>query len=152
MRILLYTSLFLLFFGCSAPHKITDIYFYDSYEKKYQLSLFSETIKKEYNLNDKPKIIFVATSSADIKKYKDQMNILHVINAEEMSYLYVIANSNKEDRSGYFTDQSDAEKILSGKEFKIIIFNEQGKTIKESEQVLGKKDIISHLIKNSNGR
>jgi len=152
MRTLLYVSLLLALASCSNSFNVKDIAFYDSYGKEYQLRISQKTIKKEYGLNKKPKIIIIATSSNNTRIFKEQMSIIHNIDAEKMSYMYVVANSNEEDRSGYYTDPSTALRILSGEEFRIIIFSEDVRPVADSSQILSVGNIIDHLTKSSSGR
>ena len=134
-------------FSCSTIDNSRKLVFYDSHGVLYPVNTTGLTIKEEFKLSEEPKIIFLATSDEENIKFKQQLNIFYKVNAEEMQYLYVIANSKKEDKSGYYADSSLSEEILSGENFKIIIYGKGGVVITESTSVLTKSELIYYLLK-----
>lgn len=151
MRVFLYIFFLLALSGCSGGLETTDITFYDSYGKDYKIKSASETIKEEYNLNKKPKLILIATSSKNQTQYNRQMNIIHDTDPEKMQYLYIVANSEEVDTSGYYIEKTAANDILSGKNFRITLYNESGIPVKESNAVLNKDDLVKFLTENPSG-
>jgi len=109
-------------------------------------------IKKEYGLDENPKLILLATSNSDLDKFKSQLKIIKEIDAEKFQYLYVIANSKTLNKSGYHTSIFDAKNILGNSTFKIIIYDQNGILVRNSALVLGKNMILQHLTKSSSGR
>lgn len=137
--IVLITSI--LYFSCSSSNQFSNIYFHDSYKTSYELKTAPHILQKEYNLENPPKLILLATSKNELELFKLQLNEIYQIDAEEINYIYIIANAEKEYKGQYYTSMNTAKRILSGKMFKIIIFNEQGKIIKNSDQVLYKEKL-----------
>ena len=92
-------------------------------------------------------MVIVATSSSSNPEYKEQIDVISKVNAEEMEYLYVIANSEEEQSQGYYMTREDSANILEGTTFKIIVFDGLSKAIKESNQVIGINEFKNYLTK-----
>jgi hypothetical protein len=131
--------------GCSGMNGKTEFAFYDAYGALYNSSTAGLNVKKEFNLESKPKLVVIATSSKYNPKFIEQMNILSKVNAEEMNYMYIIANSEEEDRSGYYFRKAEAANFLSGDSFKIAIYDENGEAIKKSDHIIRSNDLKFYL-------
>lgn len=77
------------------------------------------------------------------------MNIIYNINAEEFQYMYIIANSEEEDHSGYYTSMSTSKKLLTGDIFKVLIYDEKGNSIAQSNKVSNENSLKYHLTNKS---
>jgi hypothetical protein len=130
----------------------TGFTFYNSHSELYHSSTAGLNAKKEFGLEREPKIVVVATSSNENPKYKEQLKSIHNVNAEDMQYMYVIANSEEEDRSGYYTSMSTSKKLLAGDNFKILIYDEKGNIIAQSNKVFDESSLKYHLTHKSSGR
>jgi uncharacterized protein (UPF0333 family) len=149
MRITAYFIISLLIFGCSATSIPQEFTFYDSHGIIYHSSTATQNAKMEYGLDQEPRLIIIATSSENEKKFKKQMRIIYNVNAEQMQYMYVVANSEEEDHSGYYATKSTAKKLLDGNSFKIIIYNGKGKLITQSQEVIGEQKLVDLLTRDS---
>ena len=147
MKALTYALLLFVLSGCSSSAKNIGHSFYDSHGKSYHSSTASLNLEREYQLDGKPGLVIVATTSENVSKFKQQMSVIHKVNPEQMQYLYVIANSEKEDVSGYYTEKIVAKKILAGDSFKIIIYDEKGKVLRKSTEVIGEEKLRYYLAK-----
>jgi hypothetical protein len=151
MRKIAFIFIWVIFLGCSPFVASQDIInssnftFYDSYGRMYEIDTASSQVRKEYQLENKPIIIIIATNSTNQRKFIEQMKVIEKVNAEEFQYLYVLANSENEDNSGYFTTKTVASKLLSGKQFKIIINDQCGKRIKSSYQTINETEFKNCL-------
>jgi len=145
MRILLYLLSSCLLLACSEQSRSTSFVFYDSHGVLYKSDSAGTNAKKEYNLAKEPKLVLIATTSAKIDKFVEQMSIIYKTDAEKYQYMYVVANKEKENRSGYYTSSSDAEKLVAGNPFRIFIYNESGKLITSSTNVISSDKLKSHL-------
>ena len=67
----------------------------------------------------------------------------------KMEYIYVVANSEEEDHSGYYATKSTAKKLLDGNSFKIIIYDGKGKLITQSQEVIGEQKLVHLLTRDS---
>jgi hypothetical protein len=150
MRAIIYFVISILL-GCSCVNSQAGFTFYDSHSERYHSSTAGLNAKKEYGLEREPKIVVVATSSKDNLKYKEQMKIIYNVNAEEMQYMYIIANSEGEDRSGYYTSKSISKKLLAGDIFKVLIYDENGNIIAQSNEVFNEGRLKYHLTNKSSG-
>ena len=140
----------LLIYGCASSH--AEFTFYDSHNKRYHSSTAGLNVKKEFGLEREPKIVVVATSSKDNPKYKKQMKNIYNVDAEEMQYMYIIANSDEEDRSGYYTSMATSKKLLDGDIFKVLIYDEEGNIIAQSNEVFNESSLKYYLTNKSSGR
>ncbi len=152
MRTIVIILFFISLFACAHNGNSKEITFSDSHGKHYSSSTVGSTIKKEYDLNEKPKLILLATSNSDLEEFKSQLRIIKEIDAEKFQYLYVIANTETVNNSGYHTSKMDAKKILGNAAFKIMIYVQNGTLVQSSKAVIDKKAILNHLTKNSIGR
>ncbi len=80
-----------------------------------------------------------------MQDYEAQLEIMSTLDAEELQYLYVIANSEKVDSSGYHMQTTESERILSGDDFKIIVYDENGSAILIENKVVSETDLEKHL-------
>ena len=142
----------LILIGCSCINSQAGFIFYDAHSERYHSSTAGINAKNEFGLEREPKIVVVATSSKDNPKYKEQMKIIYNVNAEEMQYLYIIANSQEEDRSGYYTSRSTSKKFLDGDIFKVLIYDERGGIIAQSKEIFSESSLEHHLSKSSSRR
>ena len=133
--------------ACSSNVKPVNFTFYNANGEAYASNTAGLAIKKTFKLDHAPTLVVIATSSRHNRKYREQINVLSRINAEEMRYLHVVANSEAEDRSGYYVRKPTAEKLLSGDSFKIMLYDELGNTLKESTEVIGETNLIHYLTK-----
>ncbi|MBL4608651.1 MAG: hypothetical protein JKY01_12595 [Pseudomonadales bacterium] len=140
---------FLLITACTAQISINEVLFYDSQGIEYKFSSAGKTIQKNYNLDSMPVIIVLATSDVKLPLFISQLSNVNIFNAEEYEYLLVTANTRSVDSSGYYTSTEQAELILKGKEFKIVIFNSQGNMIVESTNLISANGLKTHLTKPS---
>ncbi len=131
--------------ACIAQTTINDISFHDSQGIEYKSSSAGEIIKKNYNLDSLPAIIVLATSDVKLPFFTSQLSNINIFNAEEYEYLLVMANTRNVDSSGYYTSAEQAESILKGSAFKIIIINGQGNMVIESTKVLSAVELKKHL-------
>jgi hypothetical protein len=138
--------------GCSFVNNQAGFKFYDAHSECYHSSTAGLNAKKEFGLEREPKIVVVATSSKDNPKYKEQMKTIYNVNAEEMQYMYIIANSKEEGRSGYYTSTSTSIKLLAGDIFKVLIYDEKGDLIAQSNEVFSESRLKYHLTRKSSGR
>lgn len=152
MRTIVIVLFFISLFACAHNRNSEEITFFDAYGKRYSSNTVGAVIKKEYDLNEKPKLILLATSNSDLEEFKSQLRIIKEIDAEKFQYLYVIANVETVDKSGYHTSRIDAKKILGNSAFKIIIYDQNGTLAQSSKAVVDKKVILHHLTKSSSGR
>ncbi len=152
MRTTIIILLFISLFACAHKGNSEKIVFYDSYGKYYSSDTVGAKIKKEYGLNEKPKLILLATSNSNLEEFKSQLRIIKEINAEKYQYLYVMANIEVVNNSGYHTSKMDAQKILGNSAFKIMIYDQNGTLIQNSNEVIDKKIILRYLTKSSSGR
>lgn len=146
MRKIAYISFLILFAGCSSFVTSQDISsatfsFYDSYGRVYDLDTASTRVQEEYQLENKPIIIIIATNSTKQDQFVEQMRVIEKVDPENFQYMYVVANSENEDNSGYFTTKSVASNLLSGKQFKIIVNDQCGKPIKSSYQTINETEL-----------
>lgn len=151
MRVII-CFLFSISLGCSCFNSQAGFTFYDAHNECFHSSTAGLNVKKEFGLAKEPKIVVVATSSQDNLKYKEQMKIIYNVDAEEMQYMYIIANSEEEDRSGYYTNVTTSRKILAGDAFKVIIYDEEGNIIVQSNEVFKESGLKYYLTKKSSGR
>ncbi len=135
----------LLITACTDQTTINDISFHDSQGIDYESSSAGEIIKKNYNLDSLPAIIVLATSDVKLPSFVSQLNNINIFNAEEYEYLLVTANTINIDSSGYYTSSEQAESILKGSAFKIIIISRQGNIAIESTKVLSAVELKKHL-------
>lgn len=147
MKLVSYVLLLSMLFSCALRLHSDDIVFYDSLGDSYSLNNAALTIKGKFNLLKAPKIIVVATSDQNNLNFKKQLSVFSKVNAEEMQYLYVIANSKQEDRSGYYVEKPLSEAILSGNTFKISVYSGAGVILKESLSFLTEGELIAQLTK-----
>ena len=150
MRKISYIIICVILLGCSSLVASQDISssnftFYDSYGRTYEIDTASSQVQEEYQLENKPIIIIVATNSTNQKQFIEQMKVIEDINAEVFQYMYVVANSEVEDSSGYFTKKNVALKLLSGKQFRVIINDQCGKLIKSSYQSINENELKHFL-------
>jgi hypothetical protein len=136
----------LLTTACTTQTTINDISFRDSQGIKYESSSAGEIIKKNYNLDSLPAIIVLATSDVELPFFVSQLSNIDLFNAEKYEYLLVTANTGNVDSSGYYTSSEQAESILKGSAFKIIIINRQGNIVIESTKILSAVELKKHLI------
>ena len=111
MRTIVIILFFISLFACAYNGNSEEITFSDAYGKHYSSSTMGAVIKKEYDLDEKPKLILLATSNSDLEEFKSQLRIIKEIDAEKFQYLYVIANIETVDKSGYHTSKMDAKKF-----------------------------------------
>jgi hypothetical protein len=137
--------------GCSCVNSKAGFTFFDSHSKRYHSSTVGLNAKKEFGLEREPKIVVVATSSKDNPKYKEQMKIIYDVDAEEMQYMYIIASSEEEDRSGYYTSMATSKKLLNGDILKVLIY-EEGNIIAQSNEVFNERSLKYYLTNKSSGR
>jgi len=149
MKKLIIFFCFLLITACATKPTIKDGSFYDAQGIEYRFSNAGETIKKEYNLDSMPVIIVLATSDVNFPLFISQLTNVNMLNAEEYEYLLVTASSKGVDSSGYYTSTEQAELILKGSPFKILIFNGQGNLVVESTNLISAIDLKKHLTKPS---
>ena len=152
MRTLHYLILSFLVFACSNSVSTTAFSFYDSHGVSYRSDTAGVNAKKEYELIKEPKLILIATSSASLKQFAQQMEVIYKTDAEKLQYMYVVANKEKEDHSGYYTSTSVAKNLIPDKIFKINIYDEHGKLIVSSNKVISADNLKLHLTKGSSGR
>ncbi|MCP4493991.1 MAG: hypothetical protein GY820_42820, partial [Gammaproteobacteria bacterium] len=137
---------FLLITACAAKTTIKGVSFYDTQGIEYRFSSAGKTIQKNYDLDSIPVIIVLATSDVNLPLYISQLTNVNMFNAEEYEYLLIAANSKNVDSSGYYTSTEQAELILKGSPFKILIFNGQGNLIVESTNLISAIELKKHLI------
>jgi len=145
MKIPVWFMVISMFIGCTSVSQLTGFRFYDANGGVYNSLTAPSVFKKEFNLNNKPKMLIIATSSKSNQKYKLQIEAMNKINAEEMEYLYILANSEEENNSGYYMTKLDSSNILKGNYFRVIIYDQFGKIIKESTKIIGEKELITNL-------
>lgn len=133
------------FSGCAVADKDLDISFYDSHGESYPINNASMTIMDRYNLSEAPKIVVLATSEENNDDFKKQLFVFSQVNAEDMQYLYIVANASEEDRSGYYMDKIRSIKLLSGSEFKVIVYDENGLVLVERNSYLSACELIGYL-------
>ncbi len=141
----LIVSIAVFFISCSTSGPVSDISFFDSYGKKYILKSAADEIKEDYGLPKAPKIILVLASEPNSKMAKLQLKAISEIDAERYPYIYVVGNSKKADRSGYFILPGQAKELLNGKKFKVILIGSGGNLLKGSTAPLTKDEIIRYL-------
>lgn len=135
----------LLTMACTTQTTVNGILFHDTQGTAYESSSAGQIIKKNYNLNSFPTIIVLATSDIKSPLFMSQLKNINAFNAEEYGYLLVIANAENIDSSGYYTSIEEAESILKGNEFKMIIMNGQGDLVIESTKTLGAVELKKYL-------
>lgn len=148
VRAILLILSFVFLFACAHSGNVEGIVFSDSHGENYNSGTMGAKIKKVYGLDESPRLILLATKSAELEEFKSQLKIIKGIDAEKFQYLYVIANSETVNASGYFTSKMEAEKILGNAKFKIIIYNQSGALVRSSNTVLGEQVMLHHLTKN----
>jgi len=152
MRTIVIILFLISLFACAHNGNSEEITFSDSHGKHYSSNTVGAIIKKEYDLNEKPKLLLLATSNSNLEAFKSQLRIIKEIDAEKFQYLYVIANIETVDKSGYHTSKMDAKRILGNAAFKIIIYDQNGTLVQSSKAVVDKKVILHHLTKSSSRR
>ncbi len=145
MKALMWITALTILSGCANLSKLTELTFYDAHGEEYNSSTASSNLKKKFNLEDKPRIVVIATSSKSNQRYKEQISAINKVNAEEMQYLYIVANTDDEDHSGYYMTRKGSKHILAGDIFKVIIYDELGQIIKKSNEVIGVDVLMKHL-------
>jgi hypothetical protein len=73
-----------------------------------------------------------------------------LLDAEEYESLLVIADTKNIDSSGYHATTKQAEEILKGNTFKVIIFNGQGSVVVESNAPIEADALRIYLTKPTN--
>ena len=149
MRTIIKVLFIISLIGCSQSSVSEIVMFSDSHGKYYRSDTVGGIIKNEYGLNENLSLILLATSNSDSEEFKSQLKIIKEIDAEEFQYLYVIANSDTLNKSGYYTSKIDAKNILGNTKFKIIIYDQHGDLVQSSSAVLEKKTILYYLTKSS---
>ncbi len=147
MKTSMWIVLLIVLSGCVSTSESAEFRFYDAHGEEYNSLTAPSNFKKEFNLDAQPKMVIVATSSSSNPEYKEQIDVISKVNAEEMEYLYVIANSEEEQSQGYYMTREDSANILEGTTFKIIVFDGLSKAIKESNQVIGINEFKNYLTK-----
>jgi archaellum component FlaG (FlaF/FlaG flagellin family) len=137
----------LLIAACSTQAKVDNVSFYDTQGVEYESLNAGKIIKKNYNLISSPATIILATADTNLPAFISQLNSVNLLDAEEYEYLLVIADTKNIDNSGYHTSARQAEEILKGNTFKIIIFNGQGNVVVESSTPIGADALRTHLTK-----
>jgi hypothetical protein len=145
MRLASFVLVLVSVIGCAHTGKSADFTFHDAHGNIYSASSTPTKLQKEFDLSSKPKIVVIAASSISNIKYKEQISEISKLNAEELQFLYVLANSEEEDNSGYYSTLTASSKILDGKEFKILIYGGQGEIIKSSDTVIKAEELKNHL-------
>ena len=152
MRGIAYLLVLLLSSSCSSMCVSKEFSFYDSHGVLYRSNSAGSDVKNEYQLERNPKIILLATLSTREIKYQEQISVIQKLDAEKYQYMFVLANAEEEDRSGYYASKSVASELLNGSSFKIIIYGEHGELLRESSQVIREEKLEHHLTKSSSGR
>jgi len=145
MKITVWFMLLFILIGCASTNELTEFTFYDSHGNEYNSLTAPSNLKKEFNIDVKPRMVVIATSSKSNTKYKEQIDIISKVNAEEMQYLYVVASSKEEDHSGYYVEKMNSERILVGDDFKVIVYDEIGQIVIKSTNVIGVVELKNHL-------
>jgi hypothetical protein len=136
---------FVLLTGCANNVTSESIGFYDAYGKQYQSIFAPSDIRNEFGLSREPRIVIIATSTTANEKYLKQLSIVSRVDAEEFEYLYVVANTEEEDRSGYYVSVSESINILDGESFRVIVLDEKGEVLEKTSHVLSDNELKSHL-------
>lgn len=150
MKVATYLVLLFIFAGCVNIENSTAVKFYDADGTMYRTTTAASSVKKEFNLDTEPRLVVVATSSKSNPEYKEQMRIILKVDAEEMQYMYIIANSEEENHSGYFIKADDAKALLAGDSFKIIIYGENGEIMVNSRSIIEEDNLKMHLTRGPN--
>jgi hypothetical protein len=141
-----------LLLSCARNEDIAQFEIIDSHGKIYSSVDITNKIKKEYQLDNSPKMILLLTNSLENSVFEQQMNIIEELNAEDYEYIQVVGSANARNKSGYSIKSEDAEALLSKADFQIHIYNEDGGLIASSGKVMNKHHLIVHLTKRSSGR
>lgn len=147
MKTSIWIVLLIVLSGCVSTSESAAFRFYDAHGEEYNSLTAPSNFKKEFNLDTRPKMVVVAISSSSNPKYKEQIDVIGKVNAEEMEYLYIIANSEEEQSQGYYMTREDSANILEGTTFKIIIFDGLSKVVKNSNQIIGINEFRNYLTK-----
>ncbi len=147
MKVLIWIMLLIALSGCASTSESTEFKFYDAHGEEYNSLTAPSNLKKEFNLDNQPSMVIIATSSSSNLGYKEQIDVIDKVNAEEVEYLYIVANSEEEQSQGYYMTREDSANILEGATFKIIIFDGLSKVIKKSNQVIGVDEFKNYLAK-----
>ncbi|GEM_PF-5098730 len=138
----------LFFISCAYPgSSISNIRFFDSYGKQYFLEDGANEIKENYGLQKAPKTVVIVASDPNSKRLESQLKIVSEIDPEKYRYIYIVGNSKKADKSGYYILPRDSEKLLGGEEFRVIVIGRGGKLLKNSVAILSKDEIIRYLMR-----
>jgi len=142
-----YFILIFLLLSINAHADQSDFTFYDAGRThEYLISRISSQLSSQYGFKVRPFPIVVASSSRS-HLFKEQFDYLKRLDAESLSLIYISALSDEADTHGYHTDVEVAEKLLSGRKFRVIIYAPEGSLLLCSEQVLNDKEIEEIITK-----
>ena len=145
MKVTKYLFVLIFFLGCSSIKTPSTFTFYGPHGRMYQSDIASKMVKKAFKLERSPKLVVLATSSSTNQKYIEQSHDISKANAEELGYMFIVANSEEEDQSGYYLKKEDAENYLSGNDFQVVVYDNRGRVITQSNDVISLDDFKAFL-------
>lgn len=153
--ILLICALLTITTACAASSTKKEVIFYSASGsakyKKYNTATFRKEINEVYRVAPETivdKMVVVAAKDRESPEFISQSNVLHSIHAEKYAYIHIranIENPGVDYRDAYHTDVKQAEIILNGSPFKIIVFDENGGVIVESTSVISRSELEQYL-------
>lgn len=132
--------------GCSHIPQKESYDFYDANGEKYSTINASEVVKRKYSLRKGPKVVVLAASDFSDRRFLSQMEVFKIFNAEKYNYLYVLASELHRKEHGYNMSKLMAGKFLNGRDFRIVIYKNDGSVLVDSGRFLNKKSFLGYLV------
>ncbi|MEJ2046068.1 MAG: hypothetical protein P8X74_22945 [Reinekea sp.] len=151
MRITITYLLCLCLFSCqNISHKedeIFDFSFYSTIGTHYQISTVGEQIQARHPTLKKPIIIAVVSSEpvTGNQKLRNQHDIFDQFGGEEYQYIYIMGSSVEPYNHSYHVTEEVAQELLSGSDFKILIFNRDAELVVEKDTVMPYEEVDKYL-------
>jgi hypothetical protein len=120
-----------------------DFKFYDSNGREFSSAAFKKEIITKGGIDFHGGIILLETPSLDDTLYKEQDQILNLLDAESLRLIYIKACPTEEYKEGYHTTIETANTLINpGKRFRIRLLDNNAGVIFESFKVISKEIII----------
>lgn len=148
MRLTIFWLLLATVAGCSTVEQTPAFTFYDAYGKPYTSRDASVRIKDEFQLESAPGLVLVAASSSDNPKFLAQREAIAATDPEDLQYIFILANAEEEERSGYYMKREDVHEVLGKNAFEISVIGGDGHIIAQSVDVMDAPTLSSHLSEN----
>ena len=131
-------TIFLLFTliitGCLS--KAENIIFFDSQGRAYQSQKIKESFHKYYPDVETPFVVLVK-SRGESEELAKQREILNSVDSEALRLIYVYADTEKENRAGYYVEQEAAKRLLSEADnFRVLVISPTGKTLLDQNNII----------------